>query len=277
MIKGILLLLVAFVDPSDVGKVNAAKADAKKAYLAGDYKTAAVKYSYLADSMGVREDEVMMNLANAYFHLADSTNASNAYQQVLGSKNTRLKSLASQQLGVLNNREGKFEEALNYFKQALKADPTNDEARFNYEMLKKKLEEKKKEEQQKQQQNQDQKKDDQEKDDKDSQDKQQDQQQKDQKQKDSKDKKDQEQKDQEKKEKSEQEKKDQEKKDQEEKDSEKENKETPKNQSDKLKERQMSEEKAKMILDAMRNQEVQYLQQNKRKASQPKDKTKPDW
>lgn len=276
MIKGLLLLLVAFVDPTDIGKVNAAKADAKKAYLAGDYKAAAEKYSYLADSLGVREDELMMNLANSYFHLADSSNASNTYQQLLTSKNTRLKSLANQQLGVLNNREGKFEEALNYFKQALKTDPTNDEARFNYEMLKKKLDEKKKKDEQQQQQNKDQKKDEQNKDDKDSQDKQ-DQQQKNQQQKDSKDKKDQEKKDQEKKEKSEQEKKDQEKKDQEEKDSEKDKNQQPKTQADKLKERQMSEEKAKMILDAMRNQEVQYLQQNKRKASQPKDKTKPDW
>jgi Ca-activated chloride channel family protein len=39
----------------------------------------------------------------------------------------------------------------------------------------------------------------------------------------------------------------------------------------------MSEEKAKMILEAMKNQEMQYLQQNKRKATQPRDRTKPDW
>ena len=39
----------------------------------------------------------------------------------------------------------------------------------------------------------------------------------------------------------------------------------------------MSEEKAKMILEAMKNQEIQYLQQNKRKATKQRDKTKPDW
>ena len=63
----------------------------------------------------------------------------------------------------------------------------------------------------------------------------------------------------------EQKKKDQEKKD---------NKPSP---SEKLKDMQISEEKAKMILEAMKNQEVQYLQQNKRKATKPKDKGKPDW
>ena len=32
-----------------------------------------------------------------------------------------------------------------------------------------------------------------------------------------------------------------------------------------------------MILEAMKNQEIQYLQQNKRKSSKPKDRGKPDW
>ena len=47
--------------------------------------------------------------------------------------------------------------------------------------------------------------------------------------------------------------------------------------SEKLQQMKISEEKAKMILEAMKNQEIQYLQQNKRKATKPKDKTKPDW
>jgi len=51
----------------------------------------------------------------------------------------------------------------------------------------------------------------------------------------------------------------------------------PPSVSDKLKEMQMSEEKAKMILEAMKHQEIQYLQQNKRKATKPKDRSKPDW
>ena len=42
------------------------------------------------------------------------------------------------------NRQSKFEEALNHFKQAIKSDPTNKDAQYNYELLKKKLEEQKK-------------------------------------------------------------------------------------------------------------------------------------
>ena len=47
--------------------------------------------------------------------------------------------------------------------------------------------------------------------------------------------------------------------------------------SDKLKEMNISEEKAQMILEAMRNNEMQYIQQNRRKPQKPRDRTKPDW
>lgn len=278
--KGILILALLMVDPGDIGKINSAKAAAKKAYTAGDYKTAIEKYTFLIDSLGVHEDEMQMNLANSYFLTNDTTNAMGAFQPLTVSSNPKLKSVANQQLGVLSNRQGKFEEALNYFKQALKSDPTNDDARFNYEMVKKKLEEQKKKEQE---QNKDKNKDQQQKDqqDKEQQKKEEEQQKQDQQ------KKDQEQKDKEQKEKQEQEKKEQEeqkKKEQEKKEKEesaekkeKENKEIPPSVKEKLKEMDMSEEKAKMILEAMKNQEIQYLQQNKRKASKQRDKSKPDW
>lgn len=80
-------------------------------------------------------------------------------------------------------------------------------------------------------------------------------------------------------EKKEQEKKEQEKqqKEQEQKDQEK--KDNPNQNLDrqKLEQMKISEEKARMILEAMKNQEKQYLQQNKRKATKSRDRTKPDW
>ena len=286
----LLFAALLFTDLDKIGKINSAKAEAKKAFLAGDFTTAIKKYSYLIDSLGVNEDEVRANLASAYFQANDTTGALNNYQRLTQSANKKISSVANQQLGVMANNQEKLEESLNYFKQALKASPENDEARYNYEIVKKKLEEKKKQDQQKNKDQKDQdKKDDQKKDQKDQQKDKKDQEKKDQ------EKKDQEKKDQEKKD---QEKKDQDKKDQKEKDpkdqkekeqKEKEQKEKEKQEknkdkkdippsvSEKLKEMQMSEEKAKMILEAMKNQEVQYLQQNKRKATKPKDKGKPDW
>jgi tetratricopeptide (TPR) repeat protein len=273
----LFFLALLGIDPGNIGKINSAKSTAKKAFVAGDYKTALAKYKYLTDSLGVKEDEVLMNLAHSYFNLSDTTNALTSYQKLLTSQNKTLRSNAYQQLGVIHNRQNKLEEALANFKEALKTDPTNEDARYNYEMVKKKLEEKKKQEQQnkqnqdkKDEQNKDQeKKEDQKKDDKQNPDKgKQDQEKKEQQ------KKEQEQKDKADKEKEKKEQEAKENKDKEQKDQ----KEKKDNfNPEKLKEMKVSEEKAKMILEAMKNQEVQYLQQNKRKATKPKDKGKPDW
>jgi Ca-activated chloride channel family protein len=266
-----LVLLLAFlIDPTKIGKINALKSEAKKAYLTGDFKTAIEKYRYLVDSLHVQEDEVLLNLANSYFQLNDTTNALNQYQSLTQSSKNQLRSKAEQQLGVMANRQGKFEEALSHFKQAIKSDQTNEDARYNYEMVKKKLEEEKKKQQQQQDQNQEQNKDQENKDQekKEQQDKQKDQKNKEDQNKDQ-------QKEDEKKD-SEQKKKEEQEQDKEQKESEK-KKDIPPSVKDKLQQMQMSEQKAKMILEAMKNQEIQYLQQNKRKATKPKDRGKPDW
>ncbi len=281
------VLLAFAIDPGKIGEINSLKSEAKDAYKKGDFKKAIEKYRYLVDSLEVTEDEVRLNLANAYFEANDTVNTFQNYQPLTQSTNSKIRSVAHQQMGVLANRQGKFEEALASFKQALKADPTNEDARYNYEMVKKKLaEQKKREEDQKKQdpnkkdKNEDQKKEDnkdKQQDNKDQQDKQ-DPQNKDQK--DSQEQKDKEQK--EKQEKESQEKKEKEKqqqqKEKEQQDKEnKDKKDLPPSVSDKLQQMEMSEEKAQMILEAMKNQEIQYLQQNKRKATKPKDKGKPDW
>jgi len=145
----ILILATAFIDPGDIRKINSAKSEAKKAYIAGDYKIAIEKYRFLIDSMGVNEDEVRMNLANAYFHVNDTSNALGGYTQLTQSVNKKIKSVAYQQMGVLNNKQGKLSEAIGNFKEALKADPANEDARYNYEMAKKKSEQQKRDEQNK--------------------------------------------------------------------------------------------------------------------------------
>jgi Ca-activated chloride channel family protein len=271
---GILILMALLIDPGKIGQVNSLKSQAKAAYLKGDFKTAISKYRTLVDSLGVTEDEVRLNLANAYFEAMDTANTAMAYQPLTQSANTKVRSVAHQQLGVLSNRENKHEEALASFKQALKADPTNEDARYNYEMVKKKLEEQKKKEEEQKKNDPNQKEENK---DKQEQNKEENKDKKDQKdQKDQKDKQDQQNKEQQDQQKKEEEKKQQEQKEGEEK-KEQEKKETPQSVKDKLKEMEMSEEKAQMILEAMKNQEIQYLQQNKRKATKPKDRTKPDW
>ncbi len=277
ILAAVLLTLFTLTDPTLISKINGLKADAKKAYLKNDFKTAITKYRYLLDSLNVREDEVLLNLASAYYNLKDTTNALSQYQSLTASSKNQLRSKAQQQLGLIADQQGKQEEALTHFKEAIKSDLTNEDARYNYELLKKKIEEKKKQDQKKQDEKnkdkdekKDQKKEDQEK--KDQEKKDQEQKEKEKKEKEEKEKKEQEKKDQ---------KKDEEKKDKEEKEKEEQDKKEkdkmPPSVKEKLEEMKISPEKAEMLLEAMRNQEKQYLQQNKRKATKPKDKGKPDW
>jgi len=269
----LLFLLFAFLPFTDIGRINAAKEAAKKAYLKGDYKKAAEQYSYLIDSLGIREDEIILNLANARFQLNDTALAKQGYQQTASSVNPDIRSASWQQLGVLSNRSGKPEQALEAFRQALKANPANDNARQNYEMVKRKLEESKKQEENKKDK-QDQNKKDKNQNQKDKEQDKKNQNQKDQQQQKEKQQQNQQNKSDQKKDQQQQQKDQQQQQDQ---NKEQEKQNQNKLDPEKMKNMKMTEEKAKMILDAMKSNEVQYIQQNKRKATKPKDNSKPDW
>lgn len=142
--------LLAFIDPWLIRKINTAKSQAETAYKKGDYKTAISKYRYLIDSLDVQEDEISLNLAHAYYLEKDTAQAKSTYGSIAESLIGRVKSKAQQQLGVMANQSGKLEEALAHFKDAIKADPANMDARYNYEMLKRKIEEQRQKDQQKQ-------------------------------------------------------------------------------------------------------------------------------
>lgn len=288
----LLLILSPITDLDKIAKINKAKKEAKAAYLAGNFKLANAKYKLLIDSLGVKEEEVQIDYAHTMYNLNDTTNAVNTYKELSESTNKTISSIAEQQLGQVMFDKKQYEPALEHYKNALRKNPNNQDARYNYELLKKMIQ--KQEEEKKDKQNQDQDKKDQkdqdkenkEQENKDQEQKDQDkkdQEKQDQEQKDQKEKNDQEQKDQEKKdgEKDEDEKKKEEQKDKEqeegEKSEEKEKEQPQPTPSDKLKEMNISEEKAKMILEAMKNKEIQYIQQNRRKATKKKDNNKPDW
>lgn len=154
----VIILAVLATDPFKIRKINNAKSEAKDAFQSGDYAKAAQTYAYLIDSLGVKEDELILNRAHALYLMKDTANAMVNYQSLLQSPQEQIASKAGNQLGLILNRQGKPDEALSYFKQALRADPSNETARYNYEMLKKKLDQKKKQDQQKDQNKNDQQK-----------------------------------------------------------------------------------------------------------------------
>lgn len=269
--RSLIFILLALLvnDPKEIAKINSLKKEAEAAYLAGDYELAIAKYNLLTDSIGVDEDQIKLNLAHAHYHLGDTAGAKMNYGKVGTSNDNKLRSIAYQQLGVISKDAGKLEEALQQLKSAIKADPSNKDAIYDYEVVKKLLEEQKQQEQQNQdQQNQDQEnkegEDDQKKDD----------------QKKEGDQEDQEKQEGENQEQSDQEKQDQQK-EQEQKEGEQEEQEQEKSQEqmtkEKLEEMGISEEKARQLLEAMRQSEIKYLQNQKRKATKRPPSGKPDW
>ncbi len=261
-------------DFNRIATVNQYKKEGENAYRASDYPGAIKAFKLLVDSLGVDDESVTLNLANAYFETSDTTNAAYYYSRLAESPMTEIKSSALNQLGIIDQQKNNLEGALANFKSALKADATNENARYNYELVKKLLEQQQEQEQQQDQnQNQDQEN-------KDQQQKDQEQQQKEQEQQ-----KEQQQQDQEKQEQEKQQNQDSEKKEEGNPEQEQETKEEgeemdqqpPKSRQEKLEELNLTEEKARMILEAMKNNEMQYLQQMQRKPTKKQDSDKPDW
>jgi len=272
-----LFIINPLTDLDKIARINKAKKEAEKAYLAKDYTLANAKYLYIKDSLGVSDENLLLNLANTQYLLNDTTNARASYSSLKDSPDKSISSIALQQLGAMQFQDKKYEEALSSYKSALKVDASNSDARYNYELLKKLIKE---QEEQEKQQNKDQENKDQ-KDEEQKDEEQKDQDKQEQQDQEQKEKEDQEQKEQDQQEKEEQEKTDEQKEEKQkpedqESDEEKENK--PQSiDEEKLKEMKITEEKARLILEAMKNNEIQYIQQNKRKAKKKKDPNKPDW
>ncbi|MEQ9147638.1 MAG: hypothetical protein RLP13_05140 [Cytophagales bacterium] len=288
LILSILILISGNNYTDNISEFNKIKREAEFAYNDENYHLAAEKYSYLIDSLNYQNDAAKLNLAHSLYQMDEIDKAKTIYSYISNSKDKEIRSIANQQLGVFESRGKNLQKSLDYFKKALMANPSNEDARYNYELVKKKLEEEQNQENQDQDKKQDQ--DQNQKDQKDQ--KNQDQKdQKNQNQNKEQEQKEQEQKSEEEKKKEEQQNKEEQKehgqKDKEEeqkpepKEGEEQNPEEMKNQAQpgepNFEEKEISKEMAEMILQAMRNKELQYLQQLKRKPQKPVDKDKPDW
>lgn len=272
-----VLAVTGIID--DIATVNRLKKEAEQAYKEKDYPTAINRYNILLDSLNVEDENIRMNLAHAYLRAGDTAAAQQNYSRMISSDNRQVKSLAYQQLGVINSGKKQYKEALGLFKESLKADPSNEESRYNYELVKKLLEEQ--QQQNEQQQDQEQQNQDQNQQNQDQQSEDQEQQQQDQEGEQS-EQGEQEQKSEQQGEEGEQQPEQPEEQNaqqgQEQQEGEQsEDEQSSSSVSEKLKEMNISEEKAQMILDAMRNSEMQYIQQKRRKPKQARDRNKPDW
>ncbi|MCS7004825.1 MAG: tetratricopeptide repeat protein [Cytophagales bacterium] len=262
-------------DGKNIGKINQIKQRAQKAYQNQDYRTASMLYQALIDQFKVEDAQVRLNLAHAYFHLGKQEEATRYYESVAQSDDKSLASIAYQQLGVLESNTN-VERALLHCKNALKMNPSNQEARYNYELLKRKISQQNQQHndknQDKDQQNNQQGKQSQQQQQNQSQQNQNQQNQSNPKQDSSESQKSEHQKEKEEKDQLNQ----QGKESKEEKEKKEKEREMMQRQQ-RLQNINMTEEKARLILDALKNNEIQYYQQMMRKPSQKIDKSKPDW
>lgn len=281
------VLSLALINPINrIAEINKAKKAAREAVHQGDYETAIKHYHFLTDSMGLKEDKTFLNLGNAYFQKGDSLSALQAYQQANSyTRDNEIKSNALTQMGVIAHKMQQMEEALNYFKQALRQNPHNEEARYNYELLKKLIQEQENQENQDGQDGENNEENDQENGDQDEKQKPDNEEgdgdseneNSDQQEGEGENEQDKEQQEGEGEgEEGNENQQDQQQQEEDTGDKEDETK-IPPSTAEKLKEMNMSEEKAQMILEAMRNAEAQYLQQLKKKPTKKADPNMPDW
>lgn len=124
----------------EASRINRAVQEAEAMYRRGQYRQARDMYQYLADSLQVRDDALILNLAHAAFRAGDLTTAARNYNLLAKDPQQGLRSIALSQLGLIYFRKGNPERALYTFKKALIQNPLNETARFNYELVKKHLE-----------------------------------------------------------------------------------------------------------------------------------------
>ena len=249
----IKFIIIILLNINNIDEINRLTKEAEIYFKNEEYDKSIANYKILIDSFDVTNEKIYLNLAHSHFLNNDTAKALENYTYATITDNNKIKSIALQQIGNINESRNKLEEALDFYKESIISDNNNIDSKFNYELVKKKIQKQKenKQENPKEKNNKKDKKED--------------------KKENSENKKNDE-----KGNKDEQEK---EKNEPQEDKNEQKNSENSDNESleEKLKKINMSKKKAEMILNALNNNEFQYIQQLKRKPNKKKDSTKPDW
>jgi tetratricopeptide (TPR) repeat protein len=135
----IILLFLNLRSLTNVSERNLLKIEANTAFVQKKYDLAVEKYQNLSNISFNLEPEARLNLAHTYFYTNDTTKALNEYRKLLRISDEQILSVVLIQIGVINTMLGDSATALMLFKEALGKFPDNKIARYNYELLRKKL------------------------------------------------------------------------------------------------------------------------------------------
>ena len=140
----------------------------KKAYEEGHYDEARVYYEHVLKNRK-KDDGAQFGLGVTAHQQKDMETAARALNNAMNSDDKSLASKAMYNLGNMFRDQQKMEESLALYRKAIELDPTDEDAKVNYELLKQVLQQQEQQQQQdKQNQEQDQEKQDQQKQDQDS-------------------------------------------------------------------------------------------------------------
>ncbi len=135
----IILLFLNLRSLTNVSQRNALKIEAGTAFYKKNFPLAAQKYEELANISYNLEPEARLNLAHAYFSINDTSKALEEYKKLVRLNDVTIATNAMIQVGVIETMKGDSTGALELFKVALQNDNENKVARYNYELLRKKL------------------------------------------------------------------------------------------------------------------------------------------
>ncbi|GAB3513970.1 tetratricopeptide repeat protein [Emticicia fontis] len=135
----IILLFLNIRSLTNVSERNRLKIEAGTAFMNKNYALARDKYQNLADISFNLEPEARLNMAHSYFFTKDTTRALLEYKRLLRVSDEQIFTGALIQIGVINAMQKDSMTAMQLFKEALQKNPDNLTARYNYELLKKRL------------------------------------------------------------------------------------------------------------------------------------------
>ena len=148
----------------------------KKAYEEGHYDEARIYYEHVLKNRK-KDNGAQFGLGVTAYQQKDMETAARALNNAMNSDDKSLASKAMYNLGNMFRDQQKMEESLALYRKAIELDPTDEDAKVNYELLKQVLQQQEQQQQQnKQNQEQDQEKQDQQKQNQDNQEKSEDQQ-----------------------------------------------------------------------------------------------------
>lgn len=141
--KALLLMIFLLSFPSGgiktISRLNQYTAEAAVAYHEQNYVKAITAYEYILNDLQIKDDQLRLNLAHSYFNANLLSHAQEQYALLANHPSNHITAVVHLQLGNIAAKSKKYKKALGLFKKALLAEPSNESARYNYELIKKYL------------------------------------------------------------------------------------------------------------------------------------------